>query len=83
MNNINHQIVGILKNYCPETSSEQLLCMIKNGIIDTRTCKAIIVKNQVEKEVKSGKNKIDAIYHAAEDLACSVAFVKRIVYNYK
>lgn len=83
MNAVNRQIVAVLRRHCPRVPEEALLEMIRAGLIDLRSCKALLVRDQVEDDVRRGKSKIDAIYHAAEDYACSVAFVKRTLYGYR
>ena len=83
MNSVNRQIIAVIRRHYPQIPEEALSGMIRAGLIDLRACKAVLVRDQVEADVRRGKLKIDAIYHAAEDYACSVAFVKRTLYGYR
>ncbi len=78
-----HLIGEISKKYPSKETPSIVELLIRMGIIDERRCKILIIRDFVERRVKEGSGKVDAMCEAAEKFFCSYEFVRSCMYYYK
>ena len=52
------------------------------GVVDHTRCKVLAIRRWVEEAVRQGSRKVDAMYQAAEEFACSYEYVRKCMYYY-
>lgn len=73
-----------IKELHPDIDSSQLLDLLfKMGVVDHTRCKVLAIRRWVEEAVRQGSRKVDAMYQAAEEFACSYEYVRKCMYYYK
>lgn len=73
-----------IKELHPDLGYDQLLDLLfEMGVVDHTRCKVLAVRRWVEEAVRQGSRKVDAMYQAAEEFACSYEYVRKCMYYYK
>lgn len=57
--------------------------LIRMGVVDPVRCKVMVVRRYVERRVRDGMKKVEAMYDAAERFCCSYEYVRKCMYYYK
>lgn len=57
--------------------------LIRMGVVSATRCKALAIRDYVEKAVKEGSAKVNAMYRAADHFRCSYEYVRKCIYYYK
>lgn len=65
------------------TPAEMFEKLIQIGVVDFTLCKVLAVREYVEKMVKQGTKKVDAMWCASEHFACSYEYIRKCMYYYK
>lgn len=65
------------------TATEATERLIELGLIDNNRCKAMIIRDFVDKLVADGESKVEAMYTAAEKFCCSYECIRKYIYYYK
>ena len=72
-----------IKELHPDLDNGELLDLLfEMGVVDPTRCKVLAVRRWVEKAVHRGSRKVDAMYQAAEEFACSYEYVRKCMYYY-
>ena len=67
----------------PELDNDELLDLLfEMGVVDHTRCKVLAIRRWVEEAVRQGSRKVDAMYQAAEEFACSYEYVRKCMYYY-
>ena len=73
-----------IKELHPDVDSSQLLDLrFEMGVVDHTRCKVLAIRRWVEEAVRQGSRKVDTMYQAAEEFACSYEYVRKCMYYYK
>lgn len=56
--------------------------LFEMGVVDFTRCKVLAVRTAVDTLMRGGMRKVDAMYQAAEDFACSYEYVRKCMYYY-
>ena len=68
----------------PELPLPQMIAKLTEiGVIDYSRCKTLSVREYVNALVRSGCNKMDAMWKASEKFACSYEYIRKCMYYYK
>lgn len=69
--------------YAPQNIEQTVEYLSRAGVIDYTRCKALVVRRFVERLTLAGAKKIDAMFAAAEEFACSYEYVRKCVYYFR
>ncbi len=68
----------------PEMAAGQVIeKLIEIGVVDFTRCKVLAIRSFIDREVKRGTGKIDALWMAAERFACSYEYARKCAYYYR
>lgn len=77
------ELVRTLNTRFGELTQEQLIeKLIRIGVIDPTLCKVLSIREFVAALQKSGLKKIDAMWVASEQFACTYEYVRKCMYYY-
>ncbi len=78
------QLTRIINERYPDRSSDQIVELLyRHGLIDFTMIKALVIREEVFRAVKSGKSKLTAMWEASEKFACTYEYVRKCIYYYK
>jgi ribosomal protein L17 len=68
----------------PNTDGEKIVDrLVRLGVIDNTLLKVLVIREYVEKLVREGDSKLNAMWRATEIFACTYEYVRKCVYYYK
>lgn len=73
----------IARNYCTLSPQEVTRKLVKMGLIDNTMMKILVIREFVHALVKNGESKLNAMWSATEQFACSYEYVRKCLYYYK
>lgn len=72
----------ITEKYGKLNTDELAKKLFEIGVVDHTLCKVLAVRQNVEKQMKDGTKKIDAMWNAAEKFSCTYEYVRKCIYYY-
>jgi CheY-like chemotaxis protein len=68
----------------PQADGRQIVDrLFQLGVIDNTLLKVLVIREYVEKSVRQGESKLNAMWQATEIFACTYEYVRKCVYYYK
>lgn len=83
MTTYERELIRQIEGKYPDLSHAQLIeTLIRIGVVDFSRCKTLSVREYVDRRVREGETKTDAMWQAAENFACSYEYIRKCVYYY-
>jgi len=69
---------------CPERSGHEVVDLLfRIGVIDSTLVKVLVIREYVAGLTAEGETKLNAMWRATEQFACSYEYVRKCVYYYR